>query len=66
MLVQIASGMTTELQNGWSAHTPVGDEQRTVTAELGAWDRGGGIGATKEVRLDCVEISRSQVGESVQ
>ena len=32
----------------------------------GPWDRGGGIGATKEVRLDCVEISRSQVGESVQ
>ena len=24
----------------------------------GPWDRGGGIGATKEVRLDCVEISR--------
>ena len=43
MLVQIASGMTTELQNGWSAHAPVGDEQRTVTAELGAWDLGGGI-----------------------
>ena len=26
----------------------------------GPWERGGGIGATKEVRLDCVEISRAE------
>ena len=25
----------------------------------GPWERGGGIGATKEVRLDCVEIARA-------
>ena len=28
----------------------------------GPWERGGGIGATKEVRLDCVEISRAETG----
>ena len=32
--------------------------ERVLVLGSGPWERGGGIGATKEVRLDCVEISR--------
>ncbi len=38
--------------------TKVANTNHMFSFGSGPWERGGGIGATKEVRLDCVEISR--------
>ena len=50
-----------EVKDGyqWYAFRPTTLTPKHVFAfGSGPWERGGGIGATKEVRLDCVEISR--------
>ena len=39
-------------------HPTVLNDRMVFEFGSGPWERGGGIGATKEVRLDVVEISR--------
>ena len=61
MIDEIISKRVGEVKDGyqWYAFRPTTlTPKHMFSFGSGPWERGGGIGATKEVRLDCVEISR--------
>jgi len=64
---EVIEKRVSEVEDGyrWYEFQPAVLTQRHVFEfGSGPWNRGGGIGATKEVRLDCVEIARAEDGGS--